>query len=395
MNTHIDKLYPYPFERLDQLFTGVQPPTGSKPISLSIGEPRHTPPGFVLEAFNKALADGAARYPVAKGLSELREACSDWVQRRYAAQICPNTEVLPVNGTREGLFALVQTLVTPGDKPVVLMPNPFYQIYEGATLLAGAEPVYLDTTAATDYLPDLDSVSEETWKRSALFFVCSPGNPTGAVMDETYWQRVLELADRYDFVIAADECYADIYPEKAPVGLLEVCTKIGRTDFKRCIAFHSLSKRSNVPGIRSGFVAGDRDLMKRFLAYRTYHGCAMPFATQIASVAAWNDDAHVAENCKLYGKKFAQVTPILKEVFEVDIPAASFYLWPLIPYDTEEFTRRLYESANVIILPGSYLSRTGPAGDPAAGRLRISLVASVEDCVTAAHAMRDLAIAMR
>lgn len=395
MNIFIDKLYPYPFERLDQLFAGVRPPTDSKLISLSIGEPRHTPPEFVLDAFRKALADGAARYPVAKGLPELRQACSHWIYRRFGASVCPDTEILPVNGTREGLFALAQAVVTPGERPVILMPNPFYQIYEGAALLAGAEPVYLDTTDATDYLPNLDSVSEETWKRTALFYACSPGNPTGAIMDKNYWQRVLELADRYDFVIAADECYADIYTEKQPVGLLQVCTEIGRTDFRRCIVFHSLSKRSNVPGIRSGFVAGDKSLMKSFLAYRTYHGCAMPIATQLASVAAWNDDSHVTENCRLYAKKFELVTPILEDVFEVDVPDASFYLWPLIPCDPEEFTRRLYQAANVVVLPGSYLSRVGPAGDPAAGRLRISLVASVEDCVTAAHAMRDLAMAMR
>ena len=394
MNANIDKLHPYPFERLDQLFSGITPPAGSKRISLSIGEPRHAPPGFVLEAFTKALADGASKYPVSKGLPELRQACSNWMQRRFAATVCPDQEVLPVNGTREGLFALAQALVTPGDNPVILMPNPFYQIYEGAALLAGAEPVYLDTTEANGFLPDLDSVPADTWKRTALFYACSPGNPTGTVMDKNYWLRVLELADRYDFVIAADECYADIYPENPPISLLEVCTQIGRTDFSRCMVFHSLSKRSNVPGIRSGFVAGDRTLMKRFLAYRTYHGCAMPFATQLASVTAWDDDAHVAENCHLYAQKFSLVTPILKQVFKVDVPEASFYLWPLIPFDTEVFTQRLYEQSNVIVLPGSYLSREGPDGDPAAGRLRISLVASVDDCVTAAHAMRELAVNM-
>ncbi|HEY5655796.1 MAG TPA: succinyldiaminopimelate transaminase [Woeseiaceae bacterium] len=390
MNAYIDKLYPYPFERLDKLFAGIRPPEG-KLISLSIGEPRHEPPGFVINAFKEALQTGASQYPVSRGRADLRQACSRWLQRRFAATVCPESEILPVNGTREGLFSLVQALVTPGDCPAVVMPNPFYQIYEGAALLAGAEPVYLDTTEETGFLPDLDAVKPATWERTALFFACSPGNPTGAVMDEAYWSRVIELADKYDFIIAADECYADIYTGAPPPSLLEVCARQGRTNFDRCIAFHSLSKRSNIPGLRSGFVAGDRQLMQRFLAYRTYHGCAMPVATQIASIAAWDDDDHVLENRRLYARKFAEVTPRLAEVFDVREPDAAFYLWPRIPMDTEEFTRRLYADAGVIVLPGSYLSRRTSAGDPAQGRLRISLVASVEDCVSAAEAMVELA----
>ena len=390
MNTFIDKLYPYPFERLDALFAGATPRT-EKIISLSIGEPRHEPPGFVIDAYKTALAAGASQYPVSRGRADLREACSRWLQRRFSATVCPDTEILPVNGTREGLFSLVQALVTPGDRPIVLMPNPFYQIYEGAALLAGAEPAYLDTTQETGFLPDLDAVPAETWERTVLFFACSPGNPTGAVMDDAYWRRLIELADRHDFIIAADECYADIYTGAAPPSLLGVCAALGRDDYARCIAFHSLSKRSNIPGLRSGFVAGDRTLLKRFLAYRTYHGCAMPVATQIASIAAWDDDRHVLENRELYAQKFAAVTPLLAEVFDVSEPEAAFYLWPRIPVDPEEFARRLFAEYGVIVLPGSYLSRRTDRGDPGEGRLRISLVAGVEDCISAAHAMSELA----
>ena len=389
MNSYIDKLYPYPFERLDALFAGATP-QADKVISLSIGEPRHAPPEFVIDAYKAALASGASQYPVSRGRADLREACSRWLARRFSATVCPNTEILPVNGTREGLFSLVQALVTPGERPIVLMPNPFYQIYEGAALLAGAEPAYLDTTEDNGFLPDLDTVPAETWERTVLFFACSPGNPTGAVMDEAYWARLIELADRHDFIIAADECYADIYTREAPPSLLGVCASLGRDDFARCLVFHSLSKRSNIPGLRSGFVAGDRTLLKRFLAYRTYHGCAMPVPTQVASISAWDDDRHVVENRALYAQKFAQVTPLLAQVFEVSEPDAAFYLWPRIPVDPEEFAKRLFAEFGVIVLPGSYLSRRTDRGDPGEGRLRISLVANIDDCVSAAHSMVEL-----
>ena len=389
MNPLLSRLQPYPFERLAELKAGIAPPAGLPHIALSIGEPRHPPPAFVGEALCGHL-DRLGTYPKAAGLPELREACARWLERRFhlpPGSVDAGTMVIPVNGTREGLFSFVQAAVDPAAGARVLMPNPFYQIYEGAALLAGAEPVYLDTTAATGFLPDLDAVDEATWRRCRVLFICSPGNPTGAVMDAGYLARVLELSDRHGFLVASDECYADIYLDEAapPPGLLGACLAAGNDRFERAVVFHSLSKRSSVPGLRSGFVAGDPAVMEAFRLYRTYHGCAVPEMVQLASVPAWNDDAHAAGNRALYQEKFARVLPILREAMPVQAPEAAFYLWLETPGDDEAFTRELFAAENVTVLPGKYLSRETAAGNPGAGRVRVSLVAEVEECVEAAR----------
>jgi N-succinyldiaminopimelate aminotransferase len=389
MNPRLDLLRPYPFERLRTLLAGAQPPPSLPHIPLSIGEPRHAPPAFVADALIRAL-DTLGSYPLALGLPELREAIARWLERRFALPVNavnPESMVLPVNGTREGLFALVQAVVDAGrPAPAVLMPNPFYQIYEGAALLAGAEPVYLNCDAAQGYLPDLDAVPAATWARCQLLFLCTPGNPTGAVMPADYLRRVLELSARHGFVIASDECYSEIYPDESqpPPGLLEVAHAAGNTSFDRCVVFHSLSKRSSVPGLRSGFVAGDPRVLAGFRLYRTYHGCAVPVHTQFASIPAWNDEAHVIENRRLYREKFTRVVPMLREAMPVEVPDGAFYLW-LAVGDDEAFTRGLFDQQHVTVLPGSYLARDTAAGNPGRGRVRVSLVASVEDCVEAAQ----------
>jgi N-succinyldiaminopimelate aminotransferase len=391
VNPRLDLLRPYPFERLRTLLAGSLPPATLPHIPLSIGEPKHAPPAFVAAALTRAL-DTLGSYPLALGLPELRTAIARWLERRFelpGGAVNPETMVLPVNGTREGLFAFAQAVVDASRAaPAVLMPNPFYQIYEGAALLAGAEPVYLDCDAANGYLPDLDAVPAATWQRCQLLFLCSPGNPTGAVMPLEYLRRALALADRYGFVIAADECYSEIYADESqpPPGLLQAAHAAGNTAFERCVAFHSLSKRSSVPGLRSGFVAGDARILAAFRLYRTYHGCAVPVHTQLASIPAWQDEAHVVENRRLYRAKFGAVVPMLREVLHVDSPAGAFYLW-LAVGDDEAFTRGLFEQQHVTVLPGSYLGREGAAGNPGRGRIRVSLVASVDDCVEAARRM--------
>jgi N-succinyldiaminopimelate aminotransferase len=389
MNPLLDRLYPYPFERLAALTAGATPPADRRPIALSIGEPRHAPPAFIGDALVGAL-DRLAVYPKAAGLPELRSACAGWLERRFAlgaGAVDPATMVIPVNGTREGLFSFVQAVLDPAAGGLVLMPNPFYQIYEGAALLAGAEPYYLDTTAATGFLPDLDAVPADVWSRCRILFICSPGNPTGAVMDEAYLLRVLALAQRHGFVVASDECYADIYLDESapPPGLLGACLRAGNTRFEGCAVFHSLSKRSSVPGLRSGFVAGDAAIMDGFRLYRTYHGCAVPEMVQLASVPAWSDDRHAAENRRLYQEKFEAVVPILAEVMPVTRPAAAFYLWLETPIDDEAFTRGLYAAENVLALPGRYLSRDHAGDNPGAGRVRVSLVAELDECIEAAR----------
>ena len=391
MNPRLDLLRPYPFERLRTLLAGAAPPATLPHIPLSIGEPKHTPPAFVGAALTRAL-DTLGSYPLALGLAELRTTIARWLERRFAlpaGAVNAESMVLPVNGTREGLFAFVQAVVDASrTAPAVLMPNPFYQIYEGAALLAGAEPVYLDCDAANGYLPDLDAVAAATWQRCQVLFLCRPGNPTGAVMPLDYLRHALELSDRHGFVIAADECYSEIYADEAqpPPGLLQAAHASGNTDFERCVAFHSLSKRSSVPGLRSGFVAGDARILAGFRLYRTYHGCAVPVHTQLASIPAWQDEAHVIENRRRYRAKFAAVVPMLREVLEVDSPAGAFYLW-LAVGDDESFTRGLFEQQHVTVLPGSYLARDTAAGNPGRGRVRVSLVASVDDCVAAARRM--------
>jgi N-succinyldiaminopimelate aminotransferase len=393
MNPRLARLRPYPFERLRELLAGAAPPANLKPIPLSIGEPKHAPPPFVAEALTNALSS-LGSYPLALGLPELRQAVARWLERRFGlepASVRPDDMVLPVNGTREGLFAFVQAAVdATRARPAVLMPNPFYQIYEGAALLAGAEPVYVNCDPALGYLPDLDAVGASTWKRCQVLFLCTPGNPTGAVMPEAYLRRALELAERHGFLIASDECYSEIYLDESspPPGLLRAAQAAGNTAFERCVVFHSLSKRSSVPGLRSGFVAGDAAVLAAFRLYRTYHGCAVPVYTQLASVPAWQDEDHVRGNRRLYREKFAAVVPLLREVMDVETPAGAFYLWPHVG-DDEAFTRGLFEQQHVTVLPGSYLSRDTAAGNPGRGRVRISLVASVEDCVEAARRIAD------
>jgi len=327
MNPLLHKLQPYPFERLRHLFAGVTPPRDLRPISLGIGEPKHPTPAFIEKALMESLA-GLSVYPATAGEPALKQACTGWLARRYGLTLDPATQVLPVNGSREALFAFAQTVVDPAHDAVVVCPNPFYQIYEGAALLAGATPFYAPSDPARNFAIDWDQVPEDVWARTRLLFVCSPGNPTGAVMPLEEWKRLFDLSDRYGFVIASDECYSEIYfRDEPPLGGLQAAAQLGRTDFRRLVAFTSLSKRSNVPGLRSGFVAGDAAILKQFLLYRTYHGGAMSPVVQAASVAAWNDEAHVVDNRAMYRQKFAEVTPVLADVMEVALPDASFYLW--------------------------------------------------------------------
>ena len=393
MNPALARLQAYPFERLRALLAGVQPPAGLTAIALSIGEPRHEPPAFVLEAL-RANLNQLDSYPTTRGLPALRQAMAAALARRVlppGARLDPESMLLPVNGTREALFAIVQAMIDPAAGALVVMPNPFYQIYEGAALLAGAQPYYLDTTAATGYVPDLEAVPEAIWRRCRLLFLCSPGNPTGAVLSCAYLRRALELAHRHDFVIAADECYADLYLDESqpPPSLLRAAFEAGSSDYRRCLVFHSLSKRSSLPGLRSGLVAGDPALIASFLLYRTYHGCAMSLPTQLASMAAWSDDAHVAANRRAYRQKFEQVLPIIGQVLPVDRPAGGFYLWPDVGGDDEQFARLLYQHANLTILPGSYLGRAARGDNPGRGRVRISLVPTLDRCIEAAHRLRD------
>jgi len=394
MNRHLGRLLPYPFERLAALTRDVVPPSGLAPIRLTIGEPKHAPPAFVLERLRESL-DRVSVYPLTAGLPALRAACAAWLERRFRlgpGSVDPESMVLPVNGTREALFAFAQAVVDPGAGASVAMPNPFYQIYEGAALLAGAEPLYLPDGA--NGRPDFDAVPDAAWKRCQLLYVCTPANPSGAVMSLEDLARVLELADRHGFVVASDECYSEIYADEAapPAGLLEASARLGRPRFARCVVFHSLSKRSNLPGLRSGFVAGDPDILAAFRLYRTYHGCAVPEQVQQASIAAWSDEHHVAENRRRYREKFDAVVPVLSKVMDVERPAGSFYLWPSVPGgDDEAFARGLLAAQNVSVLPGSYLGRAVDGRNPAAGRIRISLVATTAECIEAADRIHRFA----
>lgn len=387
MNPLLQKLQPYPFERLRQLFAGITPSPAYRPISLGIGEPKHATPDFIKQALAGALDTGLTGYPATAGEPALKEAAAGWLQRRYGVTVNPGTQILPVNGSREALFALTQTVVD-GRQPgaLVLCPNPFYQIYEGGALLAGAEPYYVPSDPARNFAVDWDSVPPEVWARTQLIFACSPGNPTGAVMPLEEWKKLFELSDRYGFVIASDECYSEIYfRDEPPLGGLEAALKLGRTDFRNLIALTSLSKRSNVPGLRSGFVAGDAAIMKAFLLYRTYHGSAMSHVVQAASIAAWNDEQHVIDNRNLYRQKFAAVTPMLSPVLDVALPDAAFYLWAGVHGSDTEFARELYALYNVTVLPGSYLAREARGVNPGAGRVRMALVAETAECVEAAE----------
>jgi len=390
MNPLLSLLQPYPFERLRQLFAGVTPSAAHRPISLGIGEPRHATPRFIQEALADGLA-GLASYPSTAGEPRLREACAAWMQRRYGVAVDPATQVLPINGSREALFAFAQTVLD-ASRPgaTVVCPNPFYQIYEGAALLAGATPYYAPSDPARNFAVDWDSVPEAVWQRTQLLFVCSPGNPTGAVMPLDEWDKLFALSDRHGFVIASDECYSEIYfRDEPPLGGLEAAARLGRTDYRNLMAFTSLSKRSNVPGLRSGFVAGDAKLIKAFLLYRTYHGSAMGPAVQAASIAAWNDETHVVNNRALYRQKFAEVTPLLAGVMDVALPDAGFYLWAKVPerlgLDDTAFAQALLAQYNVTVLPGSYLAREADGVNPGAQRVRMALVAETGECVEAAQ----------
>lgn len=389
MNPLLSHLQPYPFERLRKLFAAVVPPAQYSPISLGMGEPRHPTPQFIKDALSNNL-NGLASYPATAGEPRLREAFTTWLRKRYALTLDAGSQVLPINGSREALFAFAQTVVDPTKPdPVVVCPNPFYQIYEGAALLAGATPYYAPSDPARNFAVDWDSVPTEVWKRTQLLFVCSPGNPTGAVMPLHEWQKLFALSERHGFIIASDECYSEIYfRDEPPLGGLQAAAQSGRPDFQNLISFTSLSKRSNVPGLRSGFVAGDAALIKAFLLYRTYHGSAMSPIVQAASIAAWGDEQHVTENRALYRKKFAQVTPLLAGVMDVALPDAGFYLWAKVPealrMTDAEFARELLAQYNVTVLPGSYLAREAGGFNPGAQRVRMALVAEAEECVEAA-----------
>ncbi|MDI3380667.1 succinyldiaminopimelate transaminase [Xenophilus aerolatus] len=391
MNPLLAKLQPYPFERLRQLFAGVTPDAAHPPISLGIGEPKHPTPPFIKDALVQGLG-ALAGYPATAGEPALRAAFTGWLKTRYDLDLDPATQVLPVNGSREALFALAQTVVDASVQPapVVVSPNPFYQIYEGAALLAGADTWYAPSDPARNFAVDWDSVPEDIWARTQLVYVCSPGNPTGAVMPLDEWDKLFALSDRHGFVIASDECYSEIYfRDEPPLGGLEAASRLGRGDFRRLVALTSLSKRSNVPGLRSGFVAGDASIIKNFLLYRTYHGSAMSGAVAAASIAAWGDETHVVDNRAQYRAKFAAVTPLLEAVLDVRLPDASFYLWAGVPPgwngDDAAFARALYAQYNVTVLPGSYLAREWQGQNPGRGRIRMALVADTAECTEAAR----------
>ena len=393
MNPNLAKLQPYPFARIARLLEGAVPPANLKAISFAMGEPKHAPPTFVLDTLTRHLGE-LSLYPNSKGSLALRQAICHWLERRFAVPdrwLDPERHALPVNGTREALFAFAQAVIDSSRQPLVISPNPFYQIYEGATLLAGAEPYFLNTVAENHFIPDFDTVPDEVWQRCQLIYICSPGNPTGAVMALAELQKLIQLADKHDFIIASDECYSELYPDEnnPPPGLLQACAAMGRTDFKRCVVFHSLSKRSNLPGLRSGFVAGDGEVLAKFLLYRTYHGCAMAMPSQHASVAAWNDEDHVRDNRRLYREKFAAAIEILSPVLDVQQPDASFYLWVKTPIDDEAFTRKLYEAQHLNVVPGSYLARDTATGNPGKNHVRMALVANIDECIEGAQRLRQ------
>jgi N-succinyldiaminopimelate aminotransferase len=393
MNPLLNRLQPYPFEKLSRLKQGVVPTDRFSPISLSIGEPKHPTPELITESIRAHLSE-LTQYPTTLGILEYREAIATWLARRFnipESLLDSQRNILPCSGTREALFSFAQAMLDPSDRTLVLMPNPFYQIYEGAALLAGAEPYFLNTCAENQYLPDFDSVPDEVWSRCSLIYVCSPGNPTGTVFREDEYFKLMDLAERFDFIIASDECYSELYFDESrpPAGLLGAAINYGNREFKRCAVFHSLSKRSNAPGLRSGFIAGDQEIISKFLLYRTYHGCAQPLPTQRASLAAWRDEQHVVENRALYREKFIATHAILKDHLTLTIPDGGFYLWPHVGADDEAFAKSLYEHTNITVLPGSYLSRDQFGINPGRGHVRIALVAPYEECVEAAERIRD------
>ncbi len=395
MNNNLEKLYPYPFQRFNQLLDGVTSETNLSQIAWSMGEPKHAAPDFLVNALTDTalIREGFGTYPPTKGTPALRTAIANFINRRFGLEpaLDPDLNVLPVTGTREALFAFAQAVIEPQSDSVTVMPNPFYQIYEGAALLAGSKPYYVNCEPGNGYLPDFDGVPEEVWQRCQLLYLCSPGNPTGAVMGIAQIQTLIALSDKYNFIIASDECYSEIYmdEENPPAGLLEAASLLGREDYKNCVAFNSLSKRSNLPGLRSGYVAGDAEIMQKFLLYRTYHGSAMSMHHQVLSTLAWNDEQHVIENRQVYRDKFALVADILNPVWPMAIPEAGFYFWPETPISDPDFAVRLVQLANVKVLPGSYLSRATDSGNPGTNRVRIALVATQSECIKAAERIVD------
>ena len=387
MNPNLDKLQPYPFQRLRDLFRGITPNPDLAPINLSIGEPKHETPAFIKQALAVNL-DGLANYPTTAGNPELRQTISGWLSSRYGiSALDAEKAIIPVNGSREALFAFAQAVIDGSrPNPIVICPNPFYQIYEGAALLAGAEPYFLNTLPENNHVMDFGSVPQDILQRTQLVYVCSPGNPSGKVMSLEQWRELFALSERYGFVIAADECYSEIYFDEAkpPLGALQAAHELGR-GFERLVIFSSLSKRSNVPGMRSGFVAGDARILEKFLLYRTYHGCAMNPAVQAASIAAWNDEAHVVENRRLYAEKFQAVTPLLQGSLEVKMPDAAFYLWARATVSDTEYAQTLYRDHHITVLPGSFLARDAHGINPGNGFIRLALVASLQECLEAAR----------
>lgn len=393
MNPRLAKLQPYPFEKLRVLLSDIKGNPNKTPIALSIGEPKHESPAFVKQALIDNI-DKLAVYPTTAGLLALRQAMASWVEKRFAVPtgwVTPEKHILPVNGTREALFSFTQAFIDNTKDALVVSPNPFYQIYEGAALLAGAEPHYLPCLAENGFNPDFEAVKPETWQRCQILFLCSPGNPTGALVPMATLKKLIQLADTYNFIIAADECYSELYFDEnnPPAGLLTACAELGRNDFDKCVVFHSLSKRSNLPGLRSGFVAGDAKILQQYLLYRTYHGCAMPEQTQYASIAAWQDEQHVIANRELYRAKYAAVLEILAPVMDIQKPDGGFYLWPQTPIADTEFTKQLLAQQNVLVVPGSYLSREVAGFNPGANRIRMALVAPLAECVEAAHRIKE------
>jgi N-succinyldiaminopimelate aminotransferase len=393
MNPNLNLLQPYPFQRLRDLFKGTTPNPAYSAINLSIGEPKHATPPLIKDALVNNLG-GLANYPTTLGSLELRQAISNWISRRYnIPAMNPDTSILPVTGSREALFAFAQVIIDSSkSKPVVISPNPFYQIYEGAAFLAGAEPYFLNTLPENDHTMDFASVPADVLKRTQLVYVCSPGNPSGKVMSLAQWKELFALSDQYGFVIAADECYSEIYFDEAnpPLGALQAAHQLGR-DYKNLVIFSSLSKRSNVPGMRSGFVAGDEKIIEKFALFRTYHGCAMNPAVQAASLTAWNDEAHVVENRRLYAEKFNTVTPMLSNVLEVKMPDAAFYLWAKTKSSDTDFALQLYRDFNITVLPGSFLARDAHGLNPGKNFVRLALVASLDECIEAAKRIQSIA----
>lgn len=379
MNAHLDQLHPYPFAKMASLLQGITPNPAYSPIKLGIGEPQHTPPEFVLKVIQDNLGK-IQNYPTTNGLPELRQAIADWLMQRFHLKtINADSQILPVMGTREALFGFVQAVFDSQNtqKPYVVMPNPFYQIYEGATLLAGGQPYFVNCTADNNFVGDYTAIPDSVWKKTQLVFVCSPNNPTGAVMDMAQWQYLLQMSDKYGFVLASDECYSELYFDSPPLGLLEVCAKLGRDNFDNCVVFHSLSKRSNLPGMRSGFVAGDAKLLAPYAQYRTYQGCAMPIHHQLASIVAWQDEAHVEQNRMLYWQKFGLWLDQLGDKLPLRRPDAGFYFW-LPVQDDEQFVKVLYEHLNIHALAGRYLSRNTPQGNAGKNFVRMALVADID-----------------